>query len=151
MPVKVSSGLVVDFCFDGIASLELASTRHARSRVPGIPGGPTATAEMRVRRRKAGQFGLPGCSWIRSPNRGFRRFRPDPRPLTHVRQSEPSLALSGCVKDPEASALRLIASYDLDWRPSPLPNADFRFAAELDLPARAVDGYASAIRARSAP
>src|ERR671925_773103 len=51
-------------------------------------------------------------------------------------------ALSGGVKDPEAAGLRRIASYDLDRRPSPLPNADSRRAAELDLPAGAFDGNA---------
>jgi hypothetical protein len=39
------------------------------------------------------------------------------------------------VKDLEAIGFRRIASYDLDWRPSPLPDADSRRAAELDLPA----------------
>jgi len=51
-------------------------------------------------------------------------------------------ALSGGVKDPEATGFGRIASHDLDWRPSPLPNADSRRAAELDLPAAAFDGNA---------
>jgi hypothetical protein len=33
-------------------------------------------------------------------------------------------AVSGGVKDPEAVGFRRIAIYDLDWRPSPLPDAD---------------------------
>ena len=35
-----------------------------------------------------------------------------------------------------------VASYDLDWGPGPLPNADSTRAAELDLPAGPFDDYA---------
>ena len=46
------------------------------------------------------------------------------------------------MKDPEAIRFRRISINDLDRRPSPLPNADAWHAAELDLPAGAVDGNA---------
>lgn len=45
------------------------------------------------------------------------------------------------VKDTEVTGFLGVASYDLDWGPSPLPNADSRRAAELDLPAGPFDGY----------
>ncbi|XXZ23330.1 hypothetical protein WME92_06595 [Sorangium sp. So ce307] len=48
-------------------------------------------------------------------------------------------ALSADVKDPKAIGLRRISIDDLDWRPSPLPNADAWRAVELDLPAGAFD------------
>ncbi|XXY36806.1 hypothetical protein WMF04_39675 [Sorangium sp. So ce260] len=51
-------------------------------------------------------------------------------------------ALSAGVKDPKAIGLRRISINDLDWRPSPLPNADAWRAGELDLPAGAFDGDA---------
>jgi hypothetical protein len=43
------------------------------------------------------------------------------------------------VKDPKAIGLRRISINDLDWRPSPLPNADAWRAGELDLPAGTFD------------
>ena len=51
----------------------------------------------------------------------------------------PRRALSAGVKDPKAIGLRRISINDLDWRPSPLPNADAWRAGELDLPAGAFD------------
>src|ERR1700738_3246818 len=51
-------------------------------------------------------------------------------------------ALSGGVEDPEAIGSRRISIYDLDWRPSPLPNADAWRAGELDLPAGAFEADA---------
>ena len=44
-------------------------------------------------------------------------------------------------KDTEVTGFLGVASYYLDWGPSPLPNADPRRAAELDLPAGPFDGY----------
>jgi len=46
-------------------------------------------------------------------------------------------ALSAGVEDPKAIGFRRISINDLDWRPSPLPNADAWRAGELDLPAGA--------------
>ena len=46
-------------------------------------------------------------------------------------------ALSAGVEDPKAIWFRRISVNDLDWRPSPLPNADVWRAGELDLPAGA--------------
>src|SRR5215813_14752301 len=46
-------------------------------------------------------------------------------------------ALSADVEDPKAIGFRRISINDLDWRPSPLPNADAWRAGELDLPAGA--------------
>jgi hypothetical protein len=46
-------------------------------------------------------------------------------------------ALSIGVKDPKAIGLRRISINDLEWRPSPLPNADAWRAGEPDLPAAA--------------
>jgi len=43
------------------------------------------------------------------------------------------------VKDPKAIGFRRIPINDLDWRPSPLPNADARRAGELDLTPGAFD------------
>jgi hypothetical protein len=40
------------------------------------------------------------------------------------------------MKNPKAIWLRRIAINDLDWRPSPLPNADARRAGKPDLSAR---------------
>src|ERR1700694_4453405 len=51
-------------------------------------------------------------------------------------------ALSRGVDDPEAIGFRRISIYDLDWRPSPLPNADAWRAGELDLPAGGFAGDA---------
>src|SRR5262249_26072274 len=48
-------------------------------------------------------------------------------------------ALSAGVKDPKAIGFRWISINDLDWRPSPLPNADAWRAGELNLPAGAFD------------
>src|SRR5215813_1287535 len=45
--------------------------------------------------------------------------------------------LSAGVEDPKAIWLHRISISDLDWRPSPLPNADAWRAGELDLPAGA--------------
>src|SRR5262245_45914367 len=46
-------------------------------------------------------------------------------------------ALSAGVEDPKAIGLRRISINNLDWRPSPLPNADAWRAGEPDLPAGA--------------
>ena len=43
------------------------------------------------------------------------------------------------MEDPEAIGFGRISINDLDWRPSPLPNADAWRAGELDLPAGAFD------------
>ena len=59
------------------------------------------------------------------------------------------------MKDPKAIGFRRISIYDLDRRPSPLPDADARHAGELDLPAGAFDcnarpGFGSARPVRTA-
>jgi hypothetical protein len=51
-------------------------------------------------------------------------------------------ALSAGVKYPKAIGFRRISINDLDWRPSPLPNADAWRAGEPDLPAGAFDCHA---------
>src|SRR5262245_59276937 len=51
-------------------------------------------------------------------------------------------ALSVGVEDPKAIGFRRISINDLDWRPSPLPNADAWRAGELDLPAGAFNSNA---------
>ncbi len=48
-------------------------------------------------------------------------------------------ALSAGVKDPKVIVLRRISINYLNWRPSPLPNANAWRAGELDLPAAAFD------------
>jgi hypothetical protein len=46
------------------------------------------------------------------------------------------------VEDPKAIGLRRVPIDDLDWCPSPLPNADARRAGEPDQPAGALDRHA---------
>src|SRR5262249_8087880 len=53
--------------------------------------------------------------------------------LDLTRQSD-LCALSAGVEDPKAIRLHRISISDLDWRPSPLPNADAWRAVERDLP-----------------
>ena len=65
-----------------------------------------------------------------------------------------SCSLSAGVKDPKAIGFRRISINDLDWRPSPLPNADAWRAGELDLPAGAFDcnarpGFGGALPVRA--
>ena len=69
--------------------------------------------------------------------------RSDRRPR-HVRPPVPLTEHSAAcslarAEDPKAIGLCGIAINDLDWRPSPLPNADAWRAREADLPAGAFD------------